>query len=169
MADPWLPDPSPALVALYRHVQRTRMIDLPIVNRALDVEAVAFAPWDGHWFGVMLTPWFMNLVLAPHDPSAWRALPRGEKRVVRFPAGEFEFIGAHEDEVGAFAIASLFSPVLEFEDHATARCVAACARDAMLEPVHSPGARAASQDADGSWRAPLTRADLVHARTPERR
>ena len=48
----------------------------------------AFAPWKGYWLGVMLTPWFMNLMLAPRDPARWRPLPPGAKRRYAFPAGE---------------------------------------------------------------------------------
>ena len=73
-----LPDPSRALEAAYRAVQATRMAGLPFLNDRLDVEAVGFAAWKGHWLGVMLTPWFMNLVIAPRDPAQWRPLAAGE-------------------------------------------------------------------------------------------
>jgi [NiFe] hydrogenase assembly HybE family chaperone len=90
------PDPSDALEATYRHVAETRMHGLPFVNPVLAVEAVGFAPWEGRWLGVMVTPWFINLVQAPLDPAQWRSLGQGEKRRYRFPAGDYEFIGAIE-------------------------------------------------------------------------
>ena len=40
------------------------MQGLAIVNPALEVEAVGFAPWQDHWLGVMVTPWFMSEWLA---------------------------------------------------------------------------------------------------------
>ena len=137
MTEPRRPedDPSDALAALYAGVHRSRMQGLPIVNPALAVEAVGFAPWEGRWLGVMVTPWFINVVLAPLAPQAWTPLAPGEKRVETLPAGGFEFIGAFDENVGEFAISSLFSPVLEFEDQATARFVAATAREALLTPV----------------------------------
>jgi [NiFe] hydrogenase assembly HybE family chaperone len=130
------PDPSAALEATYRRVAETRMRGLPFVNPALEVEAVGFAPWEGRWLGVMVTPWFINLVLAPLDPSAWHSLLQGEKLRYRFPAGDYPFIGAVEPGVGEFQTCSLFSPVLEFEDQPTARFVAAHARAALLDAAN---------------------------------
>jgi len=127
-----LPDPSPRFEAAFR-AAAARMRGLGFVNPALAVEAVGFAPWNGHWLGVLVTPWFMNLTLAPHDPARWRPLAQGEKRRYAFPAGEYEFIGAHDEVAGEYQVCSLFSPVLEFEDHATARLVAELAREALFD------------------------------------
>lgn len=127
-----LPDPSPRLEAAFRAVA-ARMQGLGFVNPALAVEAVGFAPWEGQWLGVMVTPWFMNLVLAPRDPVCWRPLAQGDKRTYRFPAGDYEFIGAHDDAAGEYQLCSLFSPVLEFDDHSTARLVAELAREALFD------------------------------------
>ena len=161
-------DPSDALVTLYAGVHRSRMQGLPIVNPALAVEAVAFAPWEGRWLGVMVTPWFINVVLAPHATHAWTPLAIGEKRVETLPAGAFEFIGAFDADVGEFAISSLFSPVLEFEDQATARFVAATAREALLTPAPPaaappPGPLTRIEQA---FHEPQSRADFLHAWLP---
>src|SRR5450755_2297939 len=126
------PDPSPRLVDAFRLVA-TRMDGLAFVNHALAVEAVGFAPWQGHWLGVMLTPWFMNLTLAPRDLSIWHSLKQGGKRRYRFPAGDYDFIGAQDDLAGEYQLCSLFSPVLEFEDQETARLVAQLAREALFD------------------------------------
>lgn len=128
-----LPDPSPRLAAAYRDVQAQRMQGLAFLNPALEVEAVAFAPWEGHWLGVIVTPWFINLALAPCDPGAWQPIARGDKRRYRFPAGDYDFIGATDEVVGELQICSLFSPVLEFDDQATARLVATLAREALFD------------------------------------
>jgi len=163
------PDPSAALEATYRHVAETRMRGLPFVNPALAVEAVGFAPWEGRWLGVLVAPWFINLVLAPLDPAAWSPIGRGDKRRYRFPAGDYEFIGASEPGVGEFHVCSLFSPVLEFDDQATARFVAVHARAALLDAANreahavdeQPGPLArAGQALD----APLSRRDVLRGR-----
>ena len=127
-----LPDPSPRLVNAFQAVA-VRMAGLSFVNPALAVEAVGFAPWQGHWLGVMLTPWFMNLILAPRDIAAWQSLKQGGKRCYRFPAGEYDFIGAHDELAGEYQLCSLFSPVLQFEDQDTARLVAQLAREALFD------------------------------------
>lgn len=138
-----LPDPSARLVAAYREVA-ARMRPLNVYNAALDVEAVAFAPWDGAWLGVMLTPWFMNLMLLPRDLARWRSLPTGTKRRYHFPAGAYEFVGATDAAIGEYQACSLFSPLHEFSDHATAQLVAALAREALFDPGNAevPGAPA---------------------------
>ncbi len=133
---PLLPDPSPRLVATFRTVA-TRMQGLSFVNPAIEVEAVGFAPWESHWLGVMVTPWFMNLTLLPRDPSAWQPLAPGAKRRYAFPAGIYEFVGASDTVIGDYQVCSLFSPLLEFDDHATARLVATLARDALFDPANA--------------------------------
>ena len=154
-------DPSEPLARVFR-AAADRMRGLGFVNPALRVEAVGFAPWQGAWLGVMVTPWCMNLVLAPRDPALWIPLVAGAKRTYRFPAGEYEFVGAQDDAVGDYQVCSLLSPLLEYDDHETARLVATLAREALFDPAHadpsaiSPGplARvAANLDAPMSKRA----------------
>ena len=134
--DALLPDPSARLTATFR-AAAVRMQGLGLVNPALEVEAVGFAPWDGHWLGVMLTPWFMNLVLLPRNPRTWPPLSRGAKRRYAFPAGDYEFVGADEEMLGSYLACSLFSPVFEFADQETARLVATLARAALFDPANA--------------------------------
>ncbi len=129
-------DPGARLTTAFR-AAAARMAGLAFVNPALEVEAVAFAPWQGHWLGVMVTPWFMNLTLLPRDAAAWRTLAPGAKRRYRFPAGEYEFVGANDPVAGEMQVCSLFSPVLEFDDHPTARLVAMLAREALFDSAHA--------------------------------
>jgi [NiFe] hydrogenase assembly HybE family chaperone len=168
------PDPAPALVAAAR-AAAARMAGLAFVNPALAVEAVGFAPWNGHWLGVLLTPWSMNLVLAPRDRAAWPDVARGAKLRLRFPAGDYDFVGARDDDAGETLVCSLFSPVLEFEDQATARLVAELAREALFDPEHAEAAdglpaNGATEGArplaaiERSLDAPLSRRDLLRGR-----
>lgn len=171
-------DPSSTLNAAFA-IAAERMRTLPIYNPALEVEAVGFASWEGRWLGVMVTPWFMNLTLVPADPRAWRPLAVGAKRRYRFPAGDYEFIGACDPAIGEYQICSLFSPMDDFADHATARLVATLAREALLDPAHaesieSPPAGAAGPGANAEpgplarlqsgLAAPLSKRDFVRGR-----
>ena len=70
-------NPASRLEAAFGAVYEQRMQGLPFINAALAVEAVDFRPWNGHWLGVLITPWFMNLVLLPNDQAAWPALRVG--------------------------------------------------------------------------------------------
>jgi [NiFe] hydrogenase assembly HybE family chaperone len=157
--DPKCLPPGPRLVKAFR-AAAARMAGLGIVNPALEVEAVAFEPWQGHWLGVMVTPWFINLTLLPLDVPAWRTLAPGAKRRYAFPAGEYEFVGASDPEVGESQVCSLFSPVLEFEDQATARLVATLAREALFDASHAEQHAAPVANlspADVAPRGPLAR------------
>jgi [NiFe] hydrogenase assembly HybE family chaperone len=129
------PDPSASLVHSFR------MRGLNFVNPALEVEAVAFAPWDGHWLGVLVTPWFMNLILAPRDDAAWSRVKPGKKRTYLFPAGAYDFIGARDDVAGEYPMCSLFSPLLHFDDQETARLVAGLAREALFDAANAESAQ----------------------------
>lgn len=128
-------DPGPQVAAAFRIVHEMRMHDVPILNPAIAVEAVGFAPWDAHWLGCLVTPWFMNLMLLPRVPERWVRLRPGEKHTYVFPAGAFEFIGGREEAIGEYQACSLFSPMFEFRDHATARLTA----DACLSALFDPG------------------------------
>ncbi len=126
-------DPGPALETVFRRVHTERMRGLPIVNESLEVQAVGFAPWSGRWLGVLVTPWFMTLVLLPLDAAQWRSVGVGVETTYSFPAGEMEFVGAHDPAVGEYQSCSLFSPMFDFADAATARATAEAALTLLFE------------------------------------
>ena len=55
------------LESAFERVRRERMIDVPMLNPRLAVQAVGFRDWRGGWLGILITPWFMNLMLLPGD------------------------------------------------------------------------------------------------------
>ena len=132
-----LPDPTTALEQAFNAVAE-RMQGLGFVNPALRVQAVAFEAWEGHWLGVMVTPWSINVLLLPRERAAWRPIRQGEKQRYSFPAGEYEFIDAVDPVIGDYRMCSLFSPALDFQDHETAVLVAQFARDALFEADKTP-------------------------------
>ena len=138
------------LESLFREIETTRMDGVPILNPALQVAAFGFEPWQDYYLGVLLTPWFMNLVLLPQDPDAFaRIKPKfGDKQKVRLSAGQVEFIVGHEEDIGFLLSCSLFSPVFEFEDQAAAAETAL----AVLEQVLLE-ADADTPDEDADMRA----------------
>jgi len=131
-----LPDPSHRLEDAFR-AKAVHMTGLGFVNPALQVEAIGFAPWEGHWLGVMVTPWSINLLLLPHDRSRWQPRRLGETQRYLFPAGHYDFISANDPAVGEYRMCSLFSPALDIADHATARMVAEMARAALFDAANA--------------------------------
>lgn len=132
-----LPDPVARLEAGYAEILHTRMAGLPFVHPRLSVEAVDFAEWEGRWLGVMVTPWFVNLVLTPADPARWTAAAPGTKTAYRFPAGTYEFVAAHDELLGEHQSCALFSAPLDIADQDTARLIARCAREALFDAGHA--------------------------------
>ncbi len=114
------------LEGLYRHIEQTRMDGVPILNPVLRVEAVGFTPWNGQWLGVLITPWFMNLILLGGEGDVDCLADRrpGEKIHHVFPSGVYEFIVAEEAALGLhqgrYQTCSLFSPMQSFDSQALA-------------------------------------------------
>lgn len=144
-----LEDPAPLLEAAFRRVARERMDGVDIVNPRLTVEAVGFARRDGHWLGIVVTPWFMNVVRVPGQAEGWRPAVEGERVFHRLAAGDFAFLGGSEPEVGEFQSCSLISPMAGFTDQASARATAREALHLLDTPSPSvlPAAISPSQPA----------------------
>jgi [NiFe] hydrogenase assembly HybE family chaperone len=118
--------------AAFERVARTGMAGMPFLNPALRVEAVGFRVWEGHWLGVLVTPWSINILLLPRS-GEWPHLAAGAERFVELPAGRYRFVSGRDADLGEYHSCSLFSPALEFADHAAARATAAAALDVLLD------------------------------------
>lgn len=129
-------NPAAALETVFRQIAATRMAGVSILNPALDVEAVGFRSWRGDWVGVLITPWFMNLICLPGPDSTREAQSSGSRQDVELPSGHYEFLSADEDELGHYLTSSLFSPMFEFPDMERARTVA----EAVLAEIFAPAA-----------------------------
>lgn len=123
------PVTSNTLVERYRVIYNERMQGLPLVNPVLEVEAVGFCSFEEHQIGVLITPWFMNLVLLLGS-NIGSKLKQGSKSTLQFPSGPVEFTTAQDEVLGPYLTAVLFRSVAEFPDQLTAREVA---REVMQE------------------------------------
>jgi [NiFe] hydrogenase assembly HybE family chaperone len=145
------------LEARYRQIHASAMADMPICNPALGVAATGFRAFGGRAFGIVTTPWFMNLVAADL-PDGTPAAPAAMGTTLRLglPAGEVEFIAGELDAIGRIDSCSLFSPVFEFATMEaaleTAEEIARAFFDpATLEPPPAPP-------------TPVNRRDLLRGR-----
>lgn len=161
-----IPDPSARLCEVFEKIGSTRMQGLPFLNPALRVEAVGFHPWQGFWLGVMVTPWLMNLMLLPRESERWPKAARGERLHYQFPAGNYDFIMAHDETVGEYMMCSLLSPVQQFEDHETARQVAEFALKALLESdaAATPGEEKPQATLQEKMAKPMSKRDFLRGR-----
>ena len=111
------------LEAHFQRVCDERMRDLPIVNPNLRVETIGFRKFDDRSLGVLVTPWFMNLVLLPEGPE-WADATQGDAVAIDFPCGEIEFTVNADDELGTWLSAILFRTMHDMPDQETARAIA---------------------------------------------
>ncbi len=123
------------LVSDFSEVWHSTMRGVPIVNKALKVEAVGFQRHDGFILGVLISPWFMNLILLP-DGGDWSDLTPGAKEVVCFPSGEYEFIHNTRELIGGYKACSLFSPMGDFTSQKDAVDVANAVMAAIFDPAN---------------------------------
>ncbi len=142
---PDAPAAAEELERVFRRIHETRMDGVPILNPQLQVEVVGVRSWNGCSLAVLVTPWFINLMLLPatvEQAAAFAALPLGTKQLHRLPAGRFEFIVGEEADLGRYEMCSLFSPVLEFESQEAARLAAAAALEALFDASLDPASGA---------------------------
>ncbi|EEW24949.1 [NiFe]-hydrogenase assembly chaperone HybE [Rhodobacter ferrooxidans] len=123
------------LVAGFKEVWHSKMRDVPLVNAALHVEAVGFQPHEGRLLGVLVAPWFMNLVLLPGEED-WSGHPAGQKVQVDFPSGSYEFIHNAREMVGPYMACSLFSPMADFASQLQAVEVARAVMAALFDAAN---------------------------------
>jgi [NiFe] hydrogenase assembly HybE family chaperone len=134
--------PTSRLEAVFSEIGTTRMAGVPLLNSALRVEAVCFVNWRENWLGILITPWFMNLILLPRAGQAWPGLVTGQHVVHAFPSGEYDFIVGQEAALGPYQSCSLFSPMFEFPDQTHARATAQAALAHLFAAAAAPQALA---------------------------
>lgn len=123
-----------ALVTEFTEIWHAKMRDVPMVNKALHVQAVGFRRHEGRPLGVLISPWFMNLVMLPGEDDDWSGLVTGDKETIAFDSGEYEFIHNVRPIVGGYKACSLFSPMGEFTTQAQAVEVAQAVMVALFDP-----------------------------------
>ena len=126
-------DLARGLERAFTRVQLERMQGVPVLNERLQVEAVDFHWWQEKCLGILITPWFINLMLLPEEAQTWNALKVGSKVHHRFPSGTYEFIVGDEEGIGRYQMCSLFSPVFQFEDQEAAVATARAALEALMD------------------------------------
>jgi len=125
-------NPAAAVEEAYFRIHLERMVDVPILNLALSVEAVDFQRWQGHWLGIVVTPWCMSMLLVPGSKGNWVSTGENKRRFVKFPAGDFAFLGSVEEELGEFQSCSLFSPMGNFTTQSEATLTARASMIGLL-------------------------------------
>jgi [NiFe] hydrogenase assembly HybE family chaperone len=112
------------LVAGYARVAARDMSGLPGYNPRLSLDTVGFREWEGHGLGVLVAPWFMNLVLLPGPADDWSGIDARDGTEWHLPTTLIQFHPCHIEGPGLHLTAPLFTDLRGFPDQATARSVA---------------------------------------------
>ena len=160
------------LEQVFANIGATRMHGVPVLNKALRVQALGFEIVDRDGgpdgcdggdggdaqvlLGILITPWFMNLLRLPLVPgtevtaaSSTTSAPASATTSARAPGSKrshlcgeqlFEFIAAQEEALGSFEACSLFSPMFEFADQEGAVSTAT----EVLKLLRTPPVKAAT-------------------------
>jgi len=161
-----------ALEAVFDDIGRTRFDGLGLLHPALRVQALGFEPEaeaPGLALGVLVTPWFMNLLRLPLAAGAEAALPApGATQPLTLAGQTLDFIGAQDERLGRYALCSLFSPMADFIDQAgavaTAQAVLSLLRPAPDPAVAAPVRPAPVRPAPDAARPATSLAAAVPAR-----
>lgn len=138
-----------ALAQCFRAIERERMAGLPFLHPRLQVQVLGLAPQADEpavLSGILLTPWFMNLVRLPLRPldalaglaDGWAGV--GLRVTRRIGQHELDLLGGVEPGLGVFEAASLFSPMGDFANQAAA----VAAAQEVLHQLRQPPTEAAA-------------------------
>jgi [NiFe] hydrogenase assembly HybE family chaperone len=98
------------LVASFERIGRESMRGLPFYNEALSVEAIGFERFGEGWIGVLITPWFMNLMLVSDQPIPYAETANGKKRTIELPGGPVKLLCGGTEDFGMFHAHSIACP-----------------------------------------------------------
>jgi [NiFe] hydrogenase assembly HybE family chaperone len=141
------------LERVFRAIHEERVMGLPILNPELEVQAVGFRLLRSHCAGILITPWFMNLLVLPPEGDGWEEGGPGDKRHFDFPYGPCEMALCEEEMLGRYLSVSLFSPMSSFASQQQAVSTATAILQRLMTPAqpehavenapdHEPGRRA---------------------------
>ena len=150
-----------ALIELFQRIDAA-MRDLPIYNDKIAIEAIGFRLFgDAELLGVVLTPWFMNLITLPIEPVPMKMAEIGRTVRVMLPAGERAFVVGGDERIGLYKAHSLHSPVLNFTLPGQARAEAQRMLALLMTP---PPVTAEDVAGNGSTTAGVDRRALLFGR-----
>jgi [NiFe] hydrogenase assembly HybE family chaperone len=158
------PDHHPRIQALTEVFQRidAGMRGLPIYNEKIATEAIGFRPFgEADLLGVLLTPWFMNMIMLPIEPVPMDMAGIGRSIPVELPAGERTFAVGGDEAIGLYKAHSLHSPVLNFTLPGQAQAEARRLLASLMTP---PGVTDETAAGSGSAANGLDRRALLFGR-----
>ncbi|HFD31931.1 MAG TPA: [NiFe]-hydrogenase assembly, chaperone, HybE [Gammaproteobacteria bacterium] len=151
------------LEQLFSEILTTRMQGVPVVNKRLTVKAIGFHQWNEQFIGVLLTPWFMNIMLLPEneESEAWQDLMIGQEIAHQLPSGRYTFVVGFEEDLGFYQSCSLFSPMFEFENQQAAELTAEEAVNALFDKENEDiSSQHPAEEIDKIWKGEALKPEI---------
>lgn len=133
-------NPAPRVIQHYRSLWAQQGAGRWPVNPGLAIESTGFARCQGDWLGVLVTPWFLRLVMLPATGTLWGEIPPGQRRYVNLPGGTLAFTAAAGAEYFPAQYSNLVDRIEQVPDMASARRIAQDAWQTFVEPVATTSA-----------------------------
>lgn len=84
-------NPAPRLEQVFTQIAESSMVGLPFYRSPLPVKACGFQLFEGQWFGAIITPWMLQLMLLPGPGQHWQYRRANERVALTLPQGEMLF------------------------------------------------------------------------------
>lgn len=112
-------NPQDVLEQHFDSVYEREMKGLKLCHKDVKVQAVGFHLYENHWLGMMITPWFLNLMILPQTDQPWPELKqeRGNDILLEFPCGNLKFTPRIDPDLGSYLCCSLASPLRNIKSH----------------------------------------------------
>ncbi len=101
----------------FTEIHLENMQGIPILNPAIEIQAVGFQHYQNRVIGVIITPWLMNVVILPAEDEDWSGMELGHKQPHKFPSKTCKFMINHIEGIGSCQTHSLYSPMRDFACH----------------------------------------------------
>jgi [NiFe] hydrogenase assembly HybE family chaperone len=122
------------MVERFQKIGELNMRGLPVYNEKLTVEAIGFQTYGENYLGVLVTPWFMNVILLPHDKETMDYSLVASPTDETLPAGTWQFMFGGDEVVGLYKSLSLHSPMFAFGTQDLARIEARRRLNSLMTP-----------------------------------
>lgn len=106
-------DQSPVawLEAEFSRIAQERMRLLPFYRDGIPVRACGFTLFEQQWFGCLLTPWMLSLLVLPGPGQQWPRRDLATRLALDLPCGSVKFVVSESDDGRQYLSCSLMSPL----------------------------------------------------------
>ncbi len=104
-------NPQTLIVEAFDKVHKESMQEMPFCASNINVASSNFQLMDGHWLGVLLTPWMISIMLLPSDQVSHPDREVTSKIGIQLANDNYTFTVGEQEGVGKYYACSIMSPL----------------------------------------------------------